>query len=141
MKTIRTAQRSDWKADSMNSHAIHVPMEMKLTAKEMKALRIGFIPDKIGDRWFAYMENNTLYLHHSWTGFCAYAVEFAPCEEGYEVASLLVAPTDPYSGNNMALRAEVVEVLIKHCIVRNNLPLLEFQESNETLWEISGIAV
>lgn len=28
------------------------------------------------DKWFWYMEGDTLYIHRSWTGFCIYIVEF-----------------------------------------------------------------
>lgn len=141
MKTIKTAQRGDWKADELQEQAQVVPMELEITDKEMQALRLGFIPERIGDRWFAYMEDETLFLHHSWTGFCAYAVTFQPIEGGFTVFELKVANADTYSGNPIAPRAEVVEVLIKHCIIRHNMPLLDFQEANATLWQASGIAV
>ena len=27
------------------------------------------------DKWFSYMDGNTLYAHRSWTGYCIYIIE------------------------------------------------------------------
>ncbi len=44
----------------------------------MAALRRGHIPQEMEDKWFWYMEGDTLYAHRSWTGFCIYRVDFKP---------------------------------------------------------------
>lgn len=61
-----------------------VPLRnLTLTTKEYARLSLGLIPEEMEDKWFIYLEDNKLYCHRSWTGLCAYIVEFAPCEEGY----------------------------------------------------------
>ena len=45
------------------------------TGEELDALRCGCVPESWDDRWFAYMEGNTLYIHSSRSGICLYAVE------------------------------------------------------------------
>lgn len=50
---------------------------------------MGLIPGAMEDKWFLYLEDNKFYCHQSWTGYCAYIVEFAPCEEGYRAEAFL----------------------------------------------------
>ena len=43
----------------------------------MTALRRGNIPQAMEDKWFWYMEGNTLFVHRSWTGACIYRIDFS----------------------------------------------------------------
>lgn len=42
----------------------------------MEALRKGNIPQGMEDKWFWYMEGNTLFAHRSWTGHCIFVIDF-----------------------------------------------------------------
>jgi hypothetical protein len=44
--------------------------------EEFKKISLGLIPQEMEDKWFIYLDGNTLYLHRSWTGLCIYQVEF-----------------------------------------------------------------
>ena len=48
------------------------------TAQQMAALRRGNVPQDMGDKWFWFMEGDTLYAHRSWTGYCIYRIDFKP---------------------------------------------------------------
>ena len=72
----RAAQRSDWKTKPMpRRHATFV-LHRSFSDEEMKALRMGNIPQEMEDKWFWYMEGSTLWAHRSWTGFCVYRIDF-----------------------------------------------------------------
>jgi hypothetical protein len=36
----------------------------------------GVLPQEMEDKWFIYWENDALYFHRSWTGFCIYVARF-----------------------------------------------------------------
>lgn len=43
----------------------------------MKCIGRGFLPEQMGDIWFIYWKENTLFFHRSWTGFLIYVVRFS----------------------------------------------------------------
>lgn len=72
----KIADKKDWKTLKMpESHDTFV-LARTFTADQMDALRRGNIPQEMEDKWFWYMENDTLFAHRSWTGFCIYVIEF-----------------------------------------------------------------
>ena len=74
----KIAEKGDWKTCEMPKQHDTFVLERSFTDSQMKALRHGNIPQEMEDKWFWYMEGNTLYAHRSWTGFCLYIVEFKP---------------------------------------------------------------
>ena len=72
----KIANRNDWKNSEMPEKHDSFILSRMFTAEQMDALRRGNIPKGMEDKWFWYMENNTLYAHRSWTGFCIYVIEF-----------------------------------------------------------------
>ena len=58
---------------------MHVVTEflMDLTPEQMDTLSWGHVPLEMEDKWFSYMEDGSLHIHRSWTGFCIYIVEFS----------------------------------------------------------------
>ena len=39
-------------------------------------MRSGLVPGQMEDKWFVYWQDDALYFHRSWTGFCVYVVRF-----------------------------------------------------------------
>jgi hypothetical protein len=37
---------------------------------------MGFRPENMDEKWFIFYEQECLYIHRSWTGFCIYVVHF-----------------------------------------------------------------
>lgn len=81
---------------------------LSLSAKGYTQLSMGLIPGAMEDKWFLYLEDNKLYCHQSWTGYCAYIVEFVPCEEGYRAEAVLT----PMEQTRDGLAAATVKVLV-----------------------------
>ena len=74
--------------------ALIPPPQLVLSSSEMQAVASGYIPLDMDDRWFAYMEDDCLRVHRSWTGFGIYEVTFALKETGFMVTSAWVE-SDP----------------------------------------------
>ena len=72
----KIAEKTDWKTDEMPEQRETFILRRKFTNQQMESLRRGNIPKEMEDKWFWYMEGNTLYAHRSWTGYCVYRIEF-----------------------------------------------------------------
>lgn len=74
----KIADRNDWETTGMPKKHDTFVFHRPLNAQQMAALRRGNIPKEMEDKWFWFMEGDTLYAHRSWTGFCIYRVDFKP---------------------------------------------------------------
>lgn len=74
--SLGAATKNDWKILPMPQKSELFVLDRVITQKEMDVLRLGNIPEAMEDKWFWYMEGNTLYAHRSWTGFCIYEITF-----------------------------------------------------------------
>ena len=75
---ITAAVKSDWKTSEMPSRHDHFTLDRRIAPGQMNALRKGHIPRGMEDKWFWYMEGDTLFAHRSWTGYCIYRIDFSP---------------------------------------------------------------
>ena len=74
----KIAERNDWKRCDMPLQHETFLFRRPFTPQQMAALRHGNIPQAMEDKWFWYMEGDTLFAHRSWTGFCIYRIDFKP---------------------------------------------------------------
>jgi len=74
----RAAGKEDWKTEPMPEQREKFTLRHALTRVQMHFLRQGNIPREMEDKWFWYMEGNTLYAHRSWTGVCVFILRFDP---------------------------------------------------------------
>ena len=70
------ARRSDWKTEPMPELCESFTLTRHFSDEEMEALSRGNVPQAMEDKWFWYMEGDTLFAHRSWTGYCIYEIEF-----------------------------------------------------------------
>ena len=70
------AQRGDWKTEPMPAQQEAFVLHRSFSDGEMEALRRGNVPQAMEDKWFWYMEGETLFAHRSWTGCCIYRIDF-----------------------------------------------------------------
>ncbi len=57
---------------------------------EYEQLSRGVIPGAMENKWFVFMEHDTLHIHRSWTGYCIYQVAFERYAQWYRVCSAVV---------------------------------------------------
>ena len=74
----KIAERSDWETKDMPAAQEVFIFRRQFTPQQMAVLRRGNIPQEMEDKWFWYMEGDTLFAHRSWTGYCIFRVEFKP---------------------------------------------------------------
>ena len=73
---MKKAQKHDWETEKMPLETETFSMEIELSESEYEQLQNGIIPQEMEDKMFIYFEEDTLYIHRSWTGFCIYILEF-----------------------------------------------------------------
>lgn len=86
----KKATRSDWKIQPMPELKTQLQVEEIFTKEEYKYLTWGFIPVSMDDKWFFFLENDWLYIHRSWTGFCIFEVRLEKVCNDYKVAEAWV---------------------------------------------------
>ncbi len=101
------------------------PPQMLLSGAEMQAIASGYIPMDMNDKWFAFMEDDRLFLHRSWTGLGIYEVTFAAKETGFMITSARVE-SDPesYKRDSAIGERERLRDLIVHVSGEPMPPLL-----------------
>ena len=72
----KIADKEDWQTCEMPEQHDSFVLERSFTGPQMARLRHGNIPQEMEDKWFWYMDGDTLYAHRSWTGHCIYIIEF-----------------------------------------------------------------
>lgn len=67
---------------------LYLPREF--TEQEYERICCGLIPECMEDKWFIFVEGNTLYVHRSWTGYCIYQLSFSSEDTKYTVSDVFV---------------------------------------------------
>ena len=68
-------KKSDWKTLEMPEENTMLLLQGHFDEEIISILQEGFKPIEMEDKWFSYEEDEKLYLHRSWTGYCIYIVE------------------------------------------------------------------
>ena len=69
------AKRQYGTAYEMSIHSRNLPYTISFTPQQFEKLKEGVVPMEMGDRWFVFYENSTLYCHW-WSGQCIYKIHF-----------------------------------------------------------------
>jgi hypothetical protein len=92
------ATRDSWKIQPMPAAKIRLHVDRMFTEEEYHCLQKGFLPEEMEDKWFAYFENEWLFIHRSWTGFCIYQVHLVPSGSEYSMDEIWVnGDTDQFT--------------------------------------------
>ena len=92
MAAKRPAKKGDFFSKEMTEKSKTLELNVEYTEPEMEQIKFGIIPEEMEDKWFIYYneEEETLYLHRSWTGFCVYMVKFKKVDNGFNAVSAVV---------------------------------------------------
>ena len=85
----------------------------------MQQIRAGLIPEEMEDKWFIYWQDDTLFFHRSWTGFCIYVVHFVKDGDCYRMrkAELNRNPKqyeETSDAKDVSLISYLIDVLLLH---------------------------
>ncbi len=128
---MREATSSSWKTVPLPEGRTTIPLDRSFSKSEMRDIQVGVIPQEMEDKWFIYWEDDTLYFHRSWTGFCVYVVRFA-CDEDGTKALEADLNRDPKQYNNTddQFDAEMIPYLIDAVLLRCPSPFPSRSQSD-----------
>ena len=87
----------------------------------MGAIRRGYVPHIMDEKWFIFMEGNRLFAHRSWTGLGVYEATFVPAEGGYVIESAVVTGDETeYRRSSDEVESLTLEVLIASYLLQES---------------------
>jgi hypothetical protein len=90
------------------------PPDRVWTSLEWSLIRRGHRSQDMDDKWHAFVEDQRLYLHRSWTGRGVYEAQFAAVAGGWRISSAVVAGDhDSYRRRGEEYESSLLEALIE----------------------------
>ena len=91
---MHNASRDDWQITAIpRQHVLLTGNELptvRHSPVEFRQIGHGFVPQAMEEKWFIYAQENHVYFHRSWTGYCIYVADFEPVEGGFRLARLAI---------------------------------------------------
>lgn len=113
---LLTVKKDDWQTIDMPNNVENFTLEKKLDDKYIELLKLGYLENSMDSKWFMYCEDNKMYIHRSWTGYCIYIVELS--NTGF-LDVLVNRNEKQYAETNLEFDRFFVDHLISFFIARN----------------------
>jgi len=108
----------------MPAQHAQLSLQRAFTEHEYAQIRLGFIPEHMEDKWFIFTEDDTLYIHRSWTGHCIYQLTLSQEGTNYVVSEALVNRDESqYSGSDDLYDEKLLIFLIDYLLLNKSGPL------------------
>lgn len=75
-ENMKVAKKTSWKNLPMSEQTEYFTVDIIYDEQQLEIIKKGLIPETMENKWFIYYEDNKLYCHRSWTGYCIFIVEF-----------------------------------------------------------------
>lgn len=141
-------QRSDWdKHEPMPLQHKAFSCSHNFTPSEYLKIQKGVLPEQMEDKWFIYFEEDKLYFHRSWTGYCIYIAEFEKKEDCYQMCKLTInRAVEQYTETDDKWDMQFVIYLVKLLLLRKSVACPQREDWNaETAvlhqWSLMGRAI
>ena len=133
----RKARRSNWRIERLAIPQPIPPPSRVWNDDEMDAIRRGYVPHIMDEKWFIFMEGNHLFAHRSWTGIGIYEATFASTEGGYVIESAAVTgDSTKYGRSSDEVESLTLEVLIASYLLKESLSEEQLADFDpHTKWE------
>jgi hypothetical protein len=96
------------------------PPARRWSEAEWAVICQGHRSQDMDDKWHAFVENNRLFLHRSWTGRGIYEAQFIRGEDGWSISELLVGDDrSTYRRASDSYEALFVEAIIDGVLLGN----------------------
>jgi hypothetical protein len=96
------------------------PPARRWSDAEWAAICRGHRSRDMDDKWNAFVENDRLFLHRSWTGIGIYEAQFAQDSDGWSITELIVSGSrGTYRRASNAYEALLVEAIIEGILLGN----------------------
>lgn len=94
-------------------------LDRKVSEREYRSLIDGFRPQEMEERWFMYVEEDWIYLHRSWTGFCIFKAKLENRMDGYTITMLGINRNpDQYKSTNIEADINEFHSVLNSLIVK-----------------------
>ena len=114
------AHRDSWKNLPLPAQRARLPVERTFTGRDYNRLAHGLIPGSMDDKWFIFMENETLFFQRSWTGVCIYQVQL---DGQHRIEDAWVnRDTEQYKETNIEYDSKLLYFLIDNLLLGHNMP-------------------
>jgi hypothetical protein len=119
------ATRQSWPdSKPLPAQRAQLSLQRAFTEQEYEQICLGFIPEKMEDKWFMFVENDTLYIHRSWTGFCIYQLTLIKDGAHYVVGEVFAnRDASQYTSAGDLYDAKMVLYLIDFLLLNESMPL------------------
>lgn len=88
------------------------------TKPEAEALKRGFTPREMEDKWFICLHDGWLLFYRSWTGFCVYGLRLDTTPEGMKITESWVSRNpEQYRGSEIEDDRRLVRDLIDELLL------------------------
>jgi hypothetical protein len=84
------ATHTAWKTEPIPEASIWLPYAKYVSPEDYQRITYGLIPREMEDKWFIFLEDQTLFMYRSWTGYCIYQVLFEINTPGYRSTRIWV---------------------------------------------------
>jgi hypothetical protein len=92
-----------------------VEINVGYSDEQMKKIKFGMVPRDMDDRWFIYYaeDEETLYIHRSWSGLCVYMVKFKKVDSGSAAVNAVVNedPEEYRFGDNAEEKSKCLDLI------------------------------
>ena len=108
------AIKKDWKTEEMPIESESIELIRNFSKTDLFNLSFGHIPQQMEDKWFWYVDDNKLYAHRSWTGFCIFILELNTISDIHKV--IINRKKEQYSSTSIQTDLEMINSLLNYWI-------------------------
>jgi hypothetical protein len=118
---MNAATRSSWKTLASPKDREPLLFEATFSGEEYEVIRNGIIPKAMEDKWFIFLEGDSLHFHRSWTGAEIYCIRLQHEEDQWRVSDSWVnRDPEQYKGSDLAYDRELLQFIIDGLILRKS---------------------
>lgn len=126
------AKPTDWKTEPLPSQRATILLDQTFSQKETNRIRRGLVPEEMADKWFIYWQDDALFFHRSWTGFCIYIVRFAKDGDGRKMVDACVnRDPEQYAETSDEQDAKMISYLIDVLLLHRDSTFPSNETSSE----------
>jgi len=143
---MKSAKSSDWKTKELPLKRTTITLNRAFSPQEMNRIQRGVIPEQMEDKWFIFWNDDALFFHRSWTGFCIYIVRFATKANNFVMIEAdMNRDPEQYDETNDESDAEMISYLVDVLLLHQeaNFPRSEPSSEKRSLknWSQVGRAM
>jgi hypothetical protein len=111
------ATRDSWENHPMPESRRQIGFHRSFSHAEYAKIKSGHIPEAMEDKWFAFFEDDWVYFHRSWTGYCIFQLKLGKTDSGWLVEEAWVSQdSSQYNSSDDSEELEMLTNLFQWCL-------------------------